>query len=550
MCSIFRSISGIPLHWRIDVFFVNNQQPTSRQHAVRPSILSLLTLGAVLIAFAFYLTRDIDRPWVNQIDFNGAVWSQAAHNILRAGLIETQGASTAFYFGPLPIPDKGYYLHHPPLLHLGVAAMFSIFGEHEWAARAIPVGCSLVSAALLWLLVFNGLGARTATLCTAVFASLPMSLRYGTMVNFEPVVLTLILVVLLALRYWEQSGRPVWKAVFFAGLLAGMWVDWAMHLFALVLFTWWMTRPGRPARKLAWTVLAMAAVSSLLYLIHTRILRPDALADLQNTFLVRVASDAKYKYTLWQWCIKVGGSIVRHYLWGGLLAAAIGVAITIRRRKEEAFAWFGWASLMVFAMDAIFVGVFQNDSYIHEYIAFYFLIPVAIMAGIALNELVVYIENASTGSFRMLGNCAGVAIVLAGFFFGQAQTVEMQGRFRILDIQKKESEELIPALGEEIQKHFPPETRVLCNFMPYYGPQLEYYAERTMAPNLGEAEYWKPFIARTQGKLGGVVWMGDEDAEAILATLPPGKKEFVRLEDESFCIWTPSAKAGGRAGRF
>ena len=470
---------------------------------------------------------------------------------MRAGLIATQGASTAFYFGPLPIPSAGYYLHHPPLLHLGVAAMFSLFGEHEWAARMLPTGCSLASAVLLWLLVSSCLGTRTATFCTAVFASLPMTLLYGTMVNFEPVVLVFILCALLALRYWEQTGRALWKAAFFLSLFLGMWVDWAMHLFALALFAWWITRKNPESRRLAWVVLAMTALCGLLFVAHSLLLKPNILQDLQRTLLVRIASNEQYHYTQWQWIRKVTGSMVRHYLWGGLLAAALGAAVTFWRRKEAGFGWLGWACAMVFAMDAVFVGVFQNDSYIHEYIAFYFVVPVSVMAGIALNELVVCIENAGRRRLKVAGTFAGAALVLAATLAGQAQADALKSRFCILELKKKESPKLIPALGEAIRKRFSPKTRVLCNFMPYYGPHLEYYAERSVTQNLDAARDWKPVIQSATGEIGGVVWMGDEDAKDILASLPPGTKEFVSLESERFCVWTPTGPAARetRGGR-
>lgn len=510
--------------------------------SVRSKALTFLALGAILVFFLSSLTDDIDRPWINQIDFNGAVWSQAAHNILRAGLIETQGASTAFYFGPLPIPNAGYYLHHPPLLHLTVAAMFTVFGEHEWAARAVPIACSMASVALLWLLLSGTLGRRTAVFCTAMFVSLPMMLRYGTMVNFEPVELPLILLALLALRYWETTGRPLWKWVFFGSLFVGMWVDWAMHLFAIVLFAWWMTRPGRPARKLAWTVMGMTVFSALAYLVHTQILRPDALSDLHNTFLVRVASNEHCKFTFWQWLSKVTRSMMRHYLWFNVLAAAAGSVITWRRRQDEAYRWVGWACFTVFAMDALFVGVFQNDSYIHEYIAFYFVVPMAVMGGIALNELCQWLENGVPARIHAVAPAAVSLLLAVSICWGQAKTNAMEGRFCILDLAKKESPKLIPTLGGAIRKHFSPQTRVLCNFMPYYGPQLQYYAKREIASNLGSPSDWRPFIQKFQknkGEVGGIVWMGDDDAPAIIANLPPGKKEFVRLENENFCVWTP-----------
>ena len=507
-----------------------------------PTALNLLALGAVLLSYAFFLTRDIDRPWVDNVDFNGAVWSQAAHNILRAGWVETQGASTAFYFGPLPIPDSGYYLHHPPLLHLGIASLFSILGEHEWVARILPIGCSLASVVLLWLLVADCLGLRTATFCSAVFVGLPMSLQYGAMVNFEPVVLMLILLVLLARRYEERSGRTVWKVVFYAGLFLGMWVDWAMHLFALVWFAWGISRSDRESRRRAWILLAMAALTALLYLLRIQFLRPGALQNLHNAFWVRIASDAKYRFTEWQWLCRICRSLVRHYLWSGLLAAGLGAVLAYRRRKEEGFAWIGGAAALVFGMDAIFVGVFQNDSYIHEYIAFYFVVPVSLLAGMALNELARRIDCALHGGLPgIAGASVGLALAWAGIVVGQAQTHELTHRFCILSLQKEEPASLIPAIGAAIRSHFNPATRVLCNFMPYYGPHLEYYACRQLAPNLAEADYWVSFLRHTQGEVGGVIWMGDREAKAILSHLPPGKKEFVRVANENFCFWQPAA---------
>jgi hypothetical protein len=74
---------------------------------------SKVGVALLLVVFAWLgwvLSREIQRPWVSIDDYNGAVWSQAAHNILRAGLITTCGQSSGYYFGSLPIPSWGYYL--------------------------------------------------------------------------------------------------------------------------------------------------------------------------------------------------------------------------------------------------------------------------------------------------------------------------------------------------------------------------------------------------------------------------------------------------------
>src|SRR5438477_1327074 len=229
---------------------MNSQRPPITRCSKAWAALLLV----VLAWLGWVLSRNIQRPWISTDDYNGAVWSQAAHNILRAGLITTCGESSGFYFGPLPIPPWGYYLHHPPGLHLVLTALFVLFGEHEWVARMLPIGCSLASVILLWLLVRSCVGVRAATLSAAVFVCLPMELRYGKMVNFEPPLLMLILSALLCLRYWRLSTNAFWKTAAFGFLVAGMWVDWATYIFVIVLCIWFLNSKTND-RGFGWTVL-------------------------------------------------------------------------------------------------------------------------------------------------------------------------------------------------------------------------------------------------------------------------------------------------------
>jgi 4-amino-4-deoxy-L-arabinose transferase-like glycosyltransferase len=238
--------------------------PSSRAwHALFLVVLSWLAVA---------LTRHIERPWIGSLDYNAAVWSQAAHNILRAGLGETSGASSGFYFGPLPIPPWGYYLHHPPGLHLVLTVLFALFGEHEWVARMVPIICSLLSAILLWLLVRSCLGIRAATLSAAVFACLPMELRYGKMVNFEPAVLMLILGALLCIRRWQLSTNPHWKTAALGFLILGMWVDWAAYIFVVALCICWFFPSNTSDRRFVGTLLiASIHFGLLVFTTHPRL---------------------------------------------------------------------------------------------------------------------------------------------------------------------------------------------------------------------------------------------------------------------------------------
>ena len=333
-------------------------KPLKQQKSEGGSKIWIALFGGVLLWLVVALSWDIRRPWVEGVDYNGAVWSQAAHNILRAGLTETWGASSGFYFGPLPIPAWGYYLHHPPLLHLTITGLFAVLGEHEWVARLVPVGCSLVSAVFLWLLVRSCAGARTATLTVAALACLPMQLRYGAMVNFEPCVLMLMLGSLLCLRWHHLSGERKWKYGALGFILVGLWVDWAMYLFVIALCACWLLRSKGGDRRFAWIIFLSTLVSGALYLLRIQLLRPDAWQSLSDAFMVRIGTGKGGYFNELQWLTRMGETLLGHFLPVGLLLGAIGAVILWRRRShDEGFQWLGRACLTVFVMDLLFVGI-------------------------------------------------------------------------------------------------------------------------------------------------------------------------------------------------
>lgn len=500
-----------------------------------------MAFAAVLVWLGFALSEDINRPWIGTLDYNGAVWSQSAHNILRAGLAETSGASSGFYFGPLPIPAWGYYLHHPPLLHLVITALFWMLGEHEWVARLLPIGCSLVSAFLVWLLVRDCAGYRAATLAAAVFACLPMELRYGKMVNFEPAVLMLILGALLCLRYWHLSRHRRWQYGVLALVLVGLWVDWAMYIFVVSLSACWLGRT-RHGRRFAVLLVTIAIASVAVYLIRIRLLRPDAWQNLTHTLIVRLGTSGRDHFTEMQWITRVFDSLMAHFLPLGWVLAATGAVVTFRARRRDPHAyWIFQACLCMFVMDALFVGLFQNDSYIHQYISFYFVAPVAIMAGITLDRLITFFRTSLTISrFAHAGEVVACLLLLVLANRGTFQTTQLQRQFHILDYHTPEPPNLIPELGDAIQKHFPSDAHILCNFLPEYGPQFAYYAQRDILNNLSEYRFWQGYLKNPTKPIGGVVWMTPKTSQELISKLPPGSKQFLNIGELSFCLWKPA----------
>jgi hypothetical protein len=189
-------------------------------------------------------------------------------------------------------------------------------------------------------------------------------------------------------------------------------------------------------------------------------------------------------------------------------------------------------------MDALFVGLFQNDSYIHEYIAFYTLVPVSVGAGIALERLVAALNFKGAPFFGHAAQVVTCLVVAAIAVSGLDHTQRMVRRFRILDYRTEEPPDLIPKLGRAIRANFSSETHVLCNFLPDYGPQLAYYAQRDILNNLSEYRFWDPYLRDSSKLVGGVVWVSpNPSAQGILAKLPPGTKQFLNVGGLTFCLW-------------
>lgn len=519
---------------------IQPQPEPQGQQIVGGSKIWAVLFAAILIWLGLVLSWEIRRPWIDGVDFNGAVWSQAAHNILRAGLTETAGASSGFYFGPLPIPAWGYYLHHPPLLHLAITGLFAILGEHEWVARLVPVGCSLASAVFLWLLVRSCVGARSATLAAAVFASLPMQLTYGSMVNFEPCVLMLVLGAFLCLRWHHVSGEMKWKYAALGFLIVGLWVDWAMYLFVIALCACWLLRSNGGDRRFAGIIFLTTVLSGALFLLRIRLLRPDAWQSLSDAFMVRLGTGKGGYFTQEQWVTRMGETLVTYFLPAGLILGAVGAVILWKARSREGFQWLGRACLSILVMDALFVGLFQNVSYIHQYSAFYLLAPLAIAAGVALDRVISVLQAATTP--RLFHRAAEVAVclmVIAIAVAGLRRAEALSGQFRILDYHTNEPPGLIPELGNAIRATFPAGTQILCNFLPDYSPQLPYYAKRDILNNLSEYRFWDPYVNDPSRRIGGVVWVSSDPAsQNIVAKLPAsGTKQFLTVGNQTFCLW-------------
>ena len=500
-----------------------------------------LGLVAALAAMCWSFSSDFTAPWTDQIDYNGACWSQSAHNTLRAGMLTTAGMPSAFYFGTLPIPPDGYYAHHPPLLSLLLTGLFHIFGEKEWVARLLPVSFSLLGATLLWTLAARCVNRRMATFCVLVFASMPMELRYGRMVNFEPIDLVWMLGGLLALVEWERTGQEKWRWLACAALFLSLWTAWLGYLFVLIICLGLLLRPQRRNGRLVLILAGLAAASIILFLLEVHHVRPDAWHDMSTALNYRMGKTGSP--VPWSdWFSRMTSLLSAHIHPAFWLLALAGAVIAWRTNENESGRKLAWAAGCFFFMNAVYVVAFRNASSIHDYASFYFTVPVAMMTGLTLDTICRWSETQSTG-LRFATIICAIAALATLLIQGQRQTLHLQHPFSILTFDKPEPPDLIPALGRAMRDTFGDDVAVICNFLPVYGPHLHYYAQHELLPCAFTAAEWQEQIADPDNApIGGAIWLQEPRSEEVLASLPPGTQTRKTICGIPFCFWRPAEK--------
>jgi hypothetical protein len=235
--------------------------------------------AAVVIVAALLLCRGITAPFVGWHELNSAMYAQHARSHIQYGLGYTKlyctwGATAA----PPAVPDR--YLNHPPLICLWTAVPLVVLGDHEWAARLVPIAATLGSVALLMRIVTRLGTPLIGVLSGFFFATLPLTAYFGRMIDHVAPVQFFSLLMLHGYLQWAGlypggSRRGLGALWYATGAVLGIGTGWAAVLPAFLLCAWHALRvlrgsgegellpwlAGAPAAALAAVVLHILAGS-------------------------------------------------------------------------------------------------------------------------------------------------------------------------------------------------------------------------------------------------------------------------------------------------
>ena len=488
------------------------------------AVALLLLLGGVLCS-------RLSHPWTYNDDYNGAFWSQAARNLSRAGFLSSYGVPAPLYFGAPPIPAEMLYVHHPALLAAMMLADHALLCESEAAARCLPIFFSLLTALLLWLFVSGAMGWRAGAFALAFFVAAGLELHYGQMVNFEAPELFFMLAAL-----WCFQRRQIWGLV--ACCAGAMWTDWQGYVLTAILFTQLLLQDPRGNWKRCAALAATACVSGVFFLLQIRLASPAAWTELFHAFRERTshADLSGGSFTAMQWVSTEFTYLTTLYhpvVWVLAIAGAV-LAWVQRKRLSAPERGPIHAAIILFAIDAFYVLALRNQSYIHDFASFYFLVPLSVFPAFLVERIVRDRPIAYT--------FAACALAGAMIWLGIRQLDGIDTQFCILGDDDTEPPTLMPDVGKVIDQTFAQNDVVICNFDQYYSP-LPFYARHEMTNAVRSYADWQQAVSDAlPHQSGGIIWTDEPGAPELLGHFPAKEKRDITVDGIRFVLWLPRVK--------
>jgi 4-amino-4-deoxy-L-arabinose transferase-like glycosyltransferase len=315
-------------------------------------------------------------PWgADNLGTAGAFFSIAARNYLAYGTSVTGLGMVVTPDGP-PSPPV-FYTNHPPLVPLLVGGSFALFGEHEWAARLVPLVAALVSLGLLTFLSTRFYGRGVAVLTLAIAAVLPLDAYLAPHVDVQGSVLLMVVLATICALATRRFALAV------VGLTVGAFVDWpALYVPILLAVAPWPFAYPRPRRFVAglvvYAVVLFVAIASWLS-------GPDAVLALVRDRALSFHADDGRAFDLVQWLRLVVGTYLANLCTPVVLLVVAGwlvvrVPALVRRPHPDRLALF----LLLFGLVHMVVG-FQG-AYQHEFWAHYLRPGVPLVCALAITR--------------------------------------------------------------------------------------------------------------------------------------------------------------------
>ena len=430
-----------------------------------------LPMVLLLLVFFRLATLWLDKPFAGHHDWDNVDVDNVVRNYLRDGYAESDFLNIRSR--PDALPEHLYvYRSRPPTMGIYVSLLVRGMGDFPTTIRTALIFLSMISICVFYQLARRIYGRRIGWLAAFFFTFSPTVVYFSRIANWEQGSALFTCAFLLAYVCWLQDQRR-WQLIL-AYVLAFLSIWWLhdMAFLLAVLFIYSLLM-GTRRQQIHTFGMGLAGLFALIlfFFVTTNGFDSEALDQLRNRAELKSGSQVEEilgsgvikQFTIpdfigrWLFRIQYGYSPFM------LIFVLMGLSFLIRTRSLPREAYLVLAWLLAGFVSIVF---WRNSSYLHDYIMLYiFAMPFALLAGVGLSR--VWQHNsliarnrvqrfAAGGVFGHLLLCLGAVIFLTNF-----------------------TNRGMLWLAEQIAERTT-QTEIVGLNIPYTGPHIEYYADRTL----------------------------------------------------------------------
>lgn len=340
-----------------------------------------ITIAIFLFVLSVFLIgQNLEKPFWGEHDWNGVRYGNIARNYLKYGVINLKFAQIETS-GPLNNQNLIYYTHYPPMLPIVISFSYKIFGVSEWSTRAVAV----ISTSSIIVLIFL-IGSKLFNLETGIIAALaglltPMVLYFGKNPSHEPLTLFFILLSFFGYMYGNDKKALL---IFTIGLILAEMTAWAGYfLVPAITIVALLRKDFREAKRM----LPFWFISIALFLLHLGY----AYSVTGNIFGGGLFEALLNRSAAAKDIQPEGFNLLSYFnhlrLWSSTLFTISLVSVSsvwiikfLFLKRDN----LSWNIFILGLIGVIYLLVFSNAAFIHNYLMFYSLPFLSLSSGAVL----------------------------------------------------------------------------------------------------------------------------------------------------------------------
>jgi 4-amino-4-deoxy-L-arabinose transferase-like glycosyltransferase len=414
----------------------------------------------ILLLFAwFLLTLNVDAGWFGHHDSSGAMLHIMARNYRYYSAAKI-GFMPVTNYAPTTPDNYQYHTHHPFLTAWTMGAAAGLFGMEEITFRFAAACATMIAVVAFFVLCRRLYGTRWAWWSAVFLVLTPMVAYFGRMPHYAPFALMYLMLFSGELAQWlRRPTRRRWLALAIFALCA-VWTSWAT-VFFLVGFGLLVMWAGTNYHRVRMVILGIVTLAGVvLYVLYYQTQRPDTIEDLANTFLWRSSATSvetlvehevlaevspDVTFTTVEWITQQFVDLFIFVTPGVLLLSVAGVAPAWRRGTR-----LGRGFLVALSgSELVYLLVFRNASFVHDFYKIYLIPAAAITAAAAL------LAGWSNPQVKRWARPTLVGLLATSVIFGGAMLYKLH---------TVNSSEQLSELAQAIATHTTQDELVIANF--------------------------------------------------------------------------------------